>query len=205
MRRSYKSQIPKSERTHRDAIVARKLMASPILGDTYCIRSEPGAGNQRIISLCIGYPEQNYLEGGMYEHSGLLSAAYITRFAISSNLRGIGLGRRMLKAFVAEVKSLGAEELWSDEVSNDALRLRARIFGASALTFYDSDFPDSEAKLPLTFEQALACNDRVEETWKNLTPNKDPQSHLGVYVDLRPVDTTGWEMADFTQLESAVV
>jgi GNAT superfamily N-acetyltransferase len=184
----YSNRIPVSEiQKTRGSLTARKLMEYPITGtiDTSV------ALKSHFIDLGLG--SDNYISGDITQLHGA-TVALIHQMYVSRLLRGKGLGERLLRTFVAEAKDRGAEELWSDNISNMALRLRARIFGTAALHFYDSDNTE-RGFLPMTYQQAVETNDRVLSTMD--PDNGEPIcGDIGAYVDLRNVDTSRWPRAE---------
>ncbi len=182
----------------RGSLTARKLTEQPMsgaIGVSITMKSKN-------LDLALG--RSNYIAGDITELHGT-TIAFIHQIYVSRLLRGKGVGERLLKGFVAEAKQQGAEELWSDNISNAALHLRKRVFGSAALQFYDSDMPE-HGFLPMTYEQALDTNIRILST---IDPQDGEPScgDIGAYVDLREVDTSEWpraeelEIADLSTLE----
>lgn len=184
----YKPRIPQlGSEEMRSVLTAKKLMELPLeaaLGDV------PDT-NRHCLYLYIG--AENFIYGEIGDNNGVMSAS-VSHLYVSRQLRGQGLGARLMKSFVAEAKSFGAIGLWSDNVSNMALGLRAKIFGEAALEFYDEDDED-RMFLPMTLEQAVATNNRINTIWQYRDAQNDEEwiGDIGVFIDLQAVDTSTWE------------
>lgn len=171
----------------RSALTAKKLLREPLYG---AIGSSPNIG-ESYLDLAIGV--ENYICGDLKEQHDK-KIVTINQLYVSRLLRGKGIGERLMRCFVAEAKHQGAQELWSDNVSNMALGLRARIFGADAMTFYDSDHPEF-GFLPISLEQAMDTNDRMIDAW-NSDEDEIPPGDIGAYVNLDLIDTSDWLRPD---------
>lgn len=184
----HEASIPKSDKLERrQAIVARWLREKGTL--------------RAALNIIPGYEEQQYLIiglgtvstlSGRIVNSGNITSAHIDYIQVSRNLRGYGIGSRLLKAFTAECKDRGATTLWSHGVSNDALNLRRKVFGDEALKFYDDRYGD-RSFLPMTIEQAIGTNQRIDALDDDNADRPDPHGHIGVCVDLQMIDTSMWE------------
>jgi predicted GNAT family acetyltransferase len=159
-------------------------MQQPVL----CLTGEIYGQNERYLDMYLG--ENSYIVGDLKELGGQ-QVAIINHFKVSRLLRGNGIGEKLFKSFVAEAVARGATSLWSESVSNMALGVRAKVLGATAMTFYDSSAPE-QGFLPITYAQARATNERVLEAWLNGTENDDKPDNLGVYVDLTQIDVHDW-------------
>jgi GNAT superfamily N-acetyltransferase len=169
------------------ALTANKLMKQRISG----VIGRSITMKDQCLDLSLGC--NNYIAGDITELEGK-TVALIHQIYVSRLLREKGIGERLLKTFVSEAKVHGAEELWSDNVSNMALSLRARTFGIAALQFYDSDNPEL-GFLPMTYDQARSVNDLILSTL-NSDDGEPVCGDIGVYVNLRDVDTSQWPRAE---------
>lgn len=170
----------------RGSLTAKKLLSEPMQGSTGVFAGT----HERYFDMSLG--ESSYVVGNLRKMGGKQIVS-IDHLYVARMLRGKGLGERLLKNFIAEAKTYGAQELWSDSVSNMALGLRAKVLGETAMTFYDSESPEL-GFLPITFDQARATNDRTYDAWLRSGKSKEElPSNLGVYVNLNNIDTTGWE------------
>jgi hypothetical protein len=169
-------------------IVADALLRAPLIG---ALDNDP-VYHDKILAFCLG--SNSNINGRIYLQDDQ-TVASIDCFFVSKQLCRRGLGERLLKAFITTSMAIGATELWSKSVSNPALGLRARVFGAQVLQFYDDASLD-EGMLPMTLAQARLSNDRIDHL-NALNPDRSyPIAHVGVYVDLREIDTAGWETPD---------
>lgn len=184
----YETSIPKSDKLERrQAIVAKWLREKGTLrGALYII---PGYEEEQYLSIGLG--SVSTLSGRIV-NSGNISSAFIDYFEVSRNIRGYGIGSRLLKAFTAECKDRGATTLRSHGVSSDALSLRRKVFGDEALAFYDGQYGDHRF-LPMTIEQAIDTNRRIDALDDDNPDRPDPQGHIGICVDLQKIDTSMWE------------
>ena len=145
--------------------------------------------------LALGLGTRSQINGRIYP-MGDRVASSIDCFDVSKRMQRRGLGERLLKAYIAESKANGAQDLWSDQVSSQALGLRAKVLGVENMHFFDSDAPDAQRDfLPLSLEQAMLSNARIDEPY-----NRDPQGHIGVYVNLEQIDTSDWEAPQVIQI-----
>lgn len=184
----------------RGSLTASKLTELPlsgVIGTSITMKSKN-------LDLFLG--GNSYIAGDITELHGI-TIALIHQIYVSRLLRGRGVGKKLFKGFVAEAKHQGAEELWSDNISNMALGLRKRVFGSAALQFYDSDNP-TLGFLPMTYEQAISTNNRVLSTI-DPTDGEPICGDIGAYVNLRQVDTSEWprvddlEIADLSLLDKS--
>jgi len=113
-------------------------------------------------------------------------------------LRRHGLGTRLMQAFVAQSVDMGAVELQSNCVSQDALYMRAKLFGTHLLEFYDDE---TGCTLPIDFEQALLITEDIDNRHTHIEDYKTWGEHLGVSVDLSLIDVSGWERPRITTNE----
>jgi GNAT superfamily N-acetyltransferase len=113
---------------------------------------------------------------------------------LPENLRGHGIGGRLLRTFFRHCSDIGAEYVDSVLLSVPALRNRDRIFGETALHFI-AKTDNGEVELPLSIEQACASLDRTDKIWESATEEElmtlDPGILVRVY--LSDVDTSTWE------------
>lgn len=170
---------------YRANLAAKILLERPIIGGLDTI---PGLDSR---PLALAVSSENSICGFLYDNVDK-TAAVITHFRVVINMRNKGIGQRLFRAFVAEAKSLGSQELWSDAVSIMALRLRAKVLGESSLKFFDSSNAD-KGFLPINLDQAIAINERIDRLDITDPDRRKPQDHIGVYVDLTTIDTTDWE------------
>jgi len=130
------------------------------------------------------------------EYGGFISAKYPRRFApaklwVRRNHRGRGYGEKLMQETVATGVALGVDRLVGHVESEHALRIRAKLFGESALHFYDDGVSiaggmtvEAEAELPITYEQAIQSLQRASEY-------EDPEDRkigFNVEVDLKNTD-----------------
>jgi GNAT superfamily N-acetyltransferase len=166
-------------------IVADALLRAPLIG---ALDNDP-VHHDTILAFYLG--SNSNINGRIYLQDDR-TVASIDYFCVSKQLCRRGLGERLLKAFIATSKEIGATELWSESVSNPALGLRARVLGSRVLQFYDGTSLD-EGMLPMTLDQARLSNDRIDYL-NTLNPDRSyPIPHVGVYVDLQAINTSNWE------------
>lgn len=79
-----------------------------------------------------------------------------------------------------------------------ALGLRAKVFGAANLVFYDGDY-SQHGFLPIGIEQVLQCDNRMDDAYAGRPVDENTQGYLGVYVNLEQIDTSGWELPYCTE------
>jgi len=187
MARTYKPDIPKRTYEHRARLVASELLRAPLIGNLYSI---PEFTDDKELVLFLG---KSFIEGSLRKLGGK-EIAHIDNFRVPTGLHGKGIGERLLKAFTAEAKQMGCQELWSSEVASRAVGLRAKVFGPDNLVFYDGDYPE-QGFLPIDVAQALSLNDRMDKVYA-ATPPADGtrQGYIGIYVNLDQVDTSTWEL-----------
>jgi hypothetical protein len=166
-------------------LVASKLLTAPIFG---ALENIPNGVDLRFLTLAIGHT--NMISGCLDVREGR-QVGYVNHFNVANGLQGYGIGKRLFKAFVAECKDIGAEELWSYSVSEKALLLRRQLFGDAGLHFYDDEHEEAGI-LPMTFEQAVSTDRRIDEIY-TANPERQDLGYIGLFLDLTQVDTTGWE------------
>jgi GNAT superfamily N-acetyltransferase len=115
-------------------------------------------------------------DDGVGEYGGFIYSAKPDRVVagplmVEPAYRGKGIGEELVRKLIDEAKSLGANKLTGHIESQYALDIRARIFGKSALKFYDDnaaaydrdEYPEKYDELPITFDQARQSLVRAEE------------------------------------------
>lgn len=118
----------------------------------------------------------NIIDDDVAEYAGFIASATPDRVTagplmVDPAYRGKGMGEKLVRKLVEEAQSLGANKLTGHIESQYALDIRARIFGKSALKFYDDDaasfdfdnYPEKYDELPITFDQARQSLVRAEE------------------------------------------
>lgn len=192
-KKQFRDAIPKSDKwPNTYGIVADALLRGPMFG---AIDSDE-VYDEKLLAFSLG--SCSNINGRIYPQDGRTIAS-VDCFYVSKRLCRHGLGERLLKAFIVASIKNGAEELWSDAVSNQALGLRAKVFGEQALQFYDGETLE-DGMLPITLEQARLTNARIDQLDDQNPDRSYPQPHIGVYVDLRSIDTTGWEDSEVVQI-----
>ena len=189
MRRQYKRGFNVGDTSYRDAIVAAGFKNRPLI--RYDYRMEAIDADMRLI--CLG--PTAYIKGKFMRFEDEI-AAHVDYFILPRALRGHGFGKLLFQAMVLAAKEYGASTLHSDEVSNDALRVRWSLFGDSPQQFYDTDIPLDGDNLPFTLDQAMLTNDLVEASWQQAGPDDWHASKLGIVLDLDSVDTSCWAPLD---------
>ncbi len=192
-KQQFPAEIPGSQRSpYVLGIVAKWLLRTPLIGAIDSLEDIDDT------FLAIGVGSRNQINGRIFQMDTELVSS-IDCFDVSRQLQRRGVGERLLKAYVAKVKAEGAQSLWSDAVSSQALGLRAKVLGAEAMHFYDAEHSE-HGFLPMDVGQAVLTNTRINELDLAQPYRPDPQSHIGVYVNLERLDTTGWELPELLQI-----
>jgi GNAT superfamily N-acetyltransferase len=139
-------------------------------------------GNERTFEVRLAGGECTF-EGRLAD-DGRAEAKWLR---VPRELRGHGYGERLVRGMTAALIDYGATSLYSDIRNEAALNIRAKVFGRDNLVFIDSA---SKQIVPMTFEQAMASLQQAAAKEKNL---EHRLIGIGVVVDLRRVNTTGWE------------
>lgn len=185
--------IPNScNRASTTSIVADALLRAPLIGTL----KNDLFSYDKILTFCLGTNSQ--IKGRVYRQDDQTLAS-IDNFFVSKQLCRHGLGERLLKAFITTSMEIGVTELWSKSVSNPALGLRARVLGEQVLQFYDGETLE-DGMLPMTLAQAKLTNHRIDQLNEQDLDGAYPQPHMGVYVNLRSIDTSDWEEPDVVQV-----
>ncbi len=163
-------------------VAANMLRKMPVTGTLDVMQGD----STRYMYLCLG--SSNHINGTV--HHGEDVVASVGSFDVSRMYRSRGIGAKLLMSFVAQLKDMEVTDLYSDSVSSLAIATRMRVFGKDCLQFYDTDYPDY-TELPLDCEQAIATNERLREA-RSTDTCLSGGGNLGVYVDLRNVDTSNW-------------
>ena len=187
-------EIPESRKLpYSTEIVAKWLLRAPIVGALDIILGF----DEKFLVLGLGSRSQ--INGRIYP-MGDRVASSIDCFDVSKRMQRRGLGERLLKAYIAESKANGAQDLWSDQVSSQALGLRAKVLGVENLHFFDSDASETQRDfLPISLEQAMLSNARID-LLDSEPYYRDAQGHIGVYVNLEQIDTSDWEAPQVIQI-----
>ncbi|HEY1645491.1 MAG TPA: hypothetical protein VGF75_03850 [Candidatus Saccharimonadales bacterium] len=111
---------------------------------------------------------------------------------VPEELRGHGLGMRLVKALTVLAKDNGAKLLDSSIVSPAGLRNREKVFGQDSLEFRGGHL-GYISTLPLSVDQGLMTLNRIDERRKRDGSHVDDGLGLYVRVHLDKIDTTGWE------------
>jgi GNAT superfamily N-acetyltransferase len=132
------------------------------------------------------------------------NTARVDYYNVLKPLQGRGIGGRLMRSAVKQLKADGITELFSDNISRQALMVRSAIFGEQALQFYTTNEFSSQVVKPRDFGDAVNVINEIYRA-HDLTSSKSDPETFGVYVDLTSVDTTGWEnplpasnISDFT-------
>lgn len=127
------------------------------------------------------------LPGGC-EFSGDVAGgvAKVQWLRVPQELRGHGLGKRLVRALTASLVDHKATSLYSGIRNEASLKIYANVFREENLQFYEGQ----NEELPISFGQAMQS---LQRAGLNETDPDNRQVGIGVSVDLRRVDTVGWE------------
>ncbi len=130
--------------------------------------------------------------------------AGIDELYVAHQLRGHGIGERLLRSFTVAAKNADATCLSGDAVNPASLRMGERVFGADNVHIYDYDGP---VELPITVTQACQSIELAKGFYKALlsqSPDKVPDVNHGFIVRnyLDQVDTKDWEKPMETTINS---
>lgn len=132
------------------------------------------------------------------EYGGFISSRHPDRLApaklwVEPDKRGNGFGEQLMSETVNLGIMLGAKKLVGHVESEHSLRIRAKLFGKSALQFYDDGSstndemtPEIAAELPMTYEQAMQSLRRASSTENDLEDRKigfDVEVDLSMYAE----------------------
>lgn len=181
-----------SHTSYASRLTAQQLLKEPVVGEISSFEGDPN------IYMLLGLRDGNGITARI-EVEGEYRIGIVQYLGVKKPLQRHGIGEKLMRVCVSEIKALGARELLSDSVSTQALFLRAKVFGAQALEFYDSEV----GLLPLSYEQAIASNRLVDSHYPNDQRYKIDGEHIGVAIDLSTIDTTGWERAQILRNDLA--
>lgn len=139
--------------------------------------------------LTISLPYECYIDGLVNREKKTAKINYFQTDTRVADFRGAGIGSSLMRTFVAEAKSLGAERIEGGSlISLAALKTRVRVFGKENVFFFFHDLRDmnNETVSPVSLEEAeriIALNE-VKKTSNQL---------IEARCDLSRVDTSGWE------------
>lgn len=182
---SSKNSIPTSTKAeYVKGIFMRHMLHAPVPAflDVLCEFNET--------YIMLGFENHATIQGRLHYRAEKYVCS-VEDFRVRESLRTQGIGKRLLQGLVIVAKDEGAEELWSDSVSNMALGVRLKLLGEDSLRFYDSDSPKPDF-LPITINQATARNVYIDQHNEN-NPNS-PLPHTGVWVDLSSLNTSDWNV-----------
>ncbi|MBU2101314.1 hypothetical protein KKH05_01170 [Patescibacteria group bacterium] len=119
------------------------------------------------------------------------SKAAEIRSTFAKNVSAHGVATRLMRAFVSEAKSRGVEKLTVKEIiTSGGLQLSIKVFGIDSVHFFARPYgsPVSENREISVEEAEQLVAEKAEPTF---VPNE--QEIIDVGVDLRELDTEGWE------------
>lgn len=105
---------------------------------------------------------------------------------VDPELRGHGIGERLVRAVAYKAKELGATLLSSFIVHEAALEIRRKVFGKENLSVVDAADPAG----PANFDEAMAF---LAEAGKNEADPENRQEGVAINVDLSNIDMSDWE------------
>jgi|GEM_PF-2084899 len=126
--------------------------------------------------------------------------AEIGLFDLQPSLRGKGMGSRIMRSAVSQLKDEGVQQLFSRNITLDALRVRIAVFGEANLEFLPSSLEvEGGADQPPAPRSLAEAKTMLEEIYANAEParlEEDGQIAIptfGIKVDLGKINTTNWE------------
>lgn len=138
------------------------------------------------------------------EYGGFISNGLPDRLApaklwVEPVKRGNGYGEQLMSETVRLGIMLGAKKLVGHVESEYSLRIRAKLFGESALHFYDDGdstngeiTPEIADELPITYEQAIQSLQRASDSEDDLEDRKigfDVEIDLSMYAQEHGLQT----------------
>lgn len=174
--------------------------AVPVTGNWF----KPFRGNQVLELGIVDSESVGGIRGAMTvegPHKGQVKIERVEIF--STEDRGKGLGKRLLKTFAAEAKQAGATTLVGDIISAEEIHNRVKTFGEENVTFYETlpaadDQNGREVELPLTRQQAIDSLNRAQHAYgERHVGTEDPDEEeptISARTDLTMVDTSEWEL-----------
>lgn len=123
------------------------------------------------------------------DHDGELTLS-TAGFKVNKNVRGHGIGTRLMCGAFALAKSYGVTNTSASIVSPAALRIRQKIFGEQIKI---SDLYAGSPLLPMSVSQAIQSLELSQE-FERQHPYHDKELGFIVRSSLAQLNTNGWEI-----------
>lgn len=141
------------------------------------------------LALPYGCGIQASFLGHLKAEEGILNIGWLR---VPPDLRGAGVGERLVKSCIAYGYDHGAKRIDSAVSTATGIKLRRRLFTEDKVWIadYSEKTVLSSAPLPITLDQAVASLERASEYEKD---TEEPQRAFFVSVSVEGTDMREWE------------